>query len=246
MAQLERWERFKDARTVHNIHGNQTMDEVAAATGLSKNMISDLESEKKDRHVGYQDVAKLAKHYGVSGHFLLGLTEDHGVSPSVIDELGLTKESVITIASAAENGTIGQLNLLLAHHDLPTILNMLHKVSRAVTAELSHLKSLTAPAEKGAYFENLDIPGSKVYIADLGSLGLRLAAEHETEMIKSQILETHPELQDRIIIEYGRDAIARHIETISSLFKYLVWDTSHYSDLDNFYVDMWRRNNGDD
>lgn len=94
MAQLERWERFKDARTVHNIHGNQTMDEVAAATGLSKNMISNLENEKVDRDVGYKSIAILANHYGVSSDYLLGMTEDHKSVPSVIDELALSQTSV--------------------------------------------------------------------------------------------------------------------------------------------------------
>ena len=188
----------------------------------------------------------LADFYGVTTDYILGREDDPHRVPSAIDQLGVTEDAVTAISDAAAAGTIDQLNLLLAHQDLPTILKMLNKVSRAVTAELSHLKSLTAPGENGAYFENLDAPGSKVYIADLGSFGLRLAAEHEAEMIKGQILKTHPELQDRIIIEYGRDAIARHIETISSLFKYLVWDTTHYSDLDDFYVDMWRQNNCDD
>lgn len=94
MAKLTRWERFKDARTVHNQHGKQTMDEVAIATGVSKSMIQSLEDEKADRSVGYDKVAKLASHYHVSADYLLGLSDDPSRNPSAVDELGLSEKSV--------------------------------------------------------------------------------------------------------------------------------------------------------
>lgn len=72
---LTRAERFKDARTVHNKHGSQTINEVAEQTGIAKSMISALENDEIDRDVGYQNIAKLAKHYGVTSDFLLGLAE---------------------------------------------------------------------------------------------------------------------------------------------------------------------------
>ena len=94
---LSRGERFAEARTSYNQHGTQTMDEVAAATGLTKSMISDLESDDKDRKVGYQAVAILAKYYGVSSDFLLGLspnpTTDKGLD-AICQYTGLNENSI--------------------------------------------------------------------------------------------------------------------------------------------------------
>ena len=94
MAKLTRWERFKDARTVHNQHGKQTMDEVAIATGVSKSMIQSLEDEKADRSVGYDKVAKLASHYHVSADYLLGLSDDPSPRGSAVDDLGLSYSNI--------------------------------------------------------------------------------------------------------------------------------------------------------
>lgn len=66
-------ERMKDTRLCHNQHGKQTMDEVAKATGVSKSTIHDLEDEESTRNVGFQDIRKLAIHYGVSADYLLCL-----------------------------------------------------------------------------------------------------------------------------------------------------------------------------
>lgn len=74
MCNLTRGERFKDARTVHNKNGNQSMDEVYKATGVAASMIKDLEDDDKNRSVGYEKIAALAKHYGVSSDYLLGLS----------------------------------------------------------------------------------------------------------------------------------------------------------------------------
>ena len=67
--ELTRGERFKDARIVHNQHGKQTMDEVAAATGISKSLIQALENDDKERSVGYDKVAALAAHYRVTADY---------------------------------------------------------------------------------------------------------------------------------------------------------------------------------
>lgn len=81
-ATLTRGERFKDARTVHNQHGNQAMEQVYKATGVSASLIKDLEADS-ERDCGYLKIAKLAKHYGVSIDYLLGLVENPTPDQSV-------------------------------------------------------------------------------------------------------------------------------------------------------------------
>ena len=91
---LTRGERFKDARTVYNQRGKQTMDEVTAATGVSKSLIQALEDDDVARSVGYDKVAKLAAHYGVTADFLLGLSDDPNPAPSTVNDLGLSVKAV--------------------------------------------------------------------------------------------------------------------------------------------------------
>lgn len=101
MAILKRHERFKDARISHNRHKKQTMDEVAAATGISKSLIQALEDEEQERSVGYDKVAILAKHYGVSSDYLLGLTPNPTTDihlAAVCKYTGLTQESIQTLS----------------------------------------------------------------------------------------------------------------------------------------------------
>lgn len=74
MCKLTRGERFADARTVYNQHGSQSLSEVYKATGVAASLIKDLEDDQKERSVGYDKIAALAKHYGVSSDYLLGLS----------------------------------------------------------------------------------------------------------------------------------------------------------------------------
>lgn len=74
MYALTRGGRFKYARTVLNQHGSQSMGEVYSATQIYPSVIADLEDDDKVRSVGYDKIAALAKHYGVSSDFLLGIS----------------------------------------------------------------------------------------------------------------------------------------------------------------------------
>ncbi len=94
MARLTRGERFKDARIVHNQHKKQTMDEVSAATSVSKSLIQSLEDDSVNRSVGYDKVAKLAAHYNVTTDYLLGLSDDPTPMRSAVDDLGLSPKAV--------------------------------------------------------------------------------------------------------------------------------------------------------
>ena len=102
MTTLTRGERFKDARNVHNKNGKQTMNAVEQATGVYASLISALENDNSDRSVGYDKVAILAKHYGVSADWLLCLTEDPAPKPCAADELGLCQKSIDILSIAKE------------------------------------------------------------------------------------------------------------------------------------------------
>lgn len=100
MSKLTRGERFKDARTVFNKNKKQTMDEVFAATGVGKSAIQALEDDNISRSVGYDKVAKLSEHYGVSADYLLGISDVRSPDVSVrsmTDQLGLPEDIVTLI-----------------------------------------------------------------------------------------------------------------------------------------------------
>lgn len=99
MYKLTRDERFKDARQVYNQHGKQTMEEVARTTGLQKSLIQALEDGESKRSVGYDKVARLAFHYGVSADYLLCLSDDPFPQSSAVNDLGLSVEAIEWIKS---------------------------------------------------------------------------------------------------------------------------------------------------
>lgn len=176
---LEPHERFKSARIDYNVNGKETMDQVAKATGIPQSVISDLERDpNKDanhptapRKVAYQTVAVLAKHYGVSGHFLLGLTEDHRITPSGVDELGLSfaavqaiekiKEIAVQTANSNSRGKnmLSMLDRILSDDDF--IFVLLHACE--AEAEASKLVSMYKKIEDDAK-ENLPFAQYRLFL----------------------------------------------------------------------------------
>lgn len=99
---MESKNRFKLARTIYNQHGQQSVKEVTRITGVTGSLIDDLESDVwKQRDVGYSKIVKLAKHYGVTTDYLLGLSE----TPSVKEDIqvvckttGLNDDSILLLS----------------------------------------------------------------------------------------------------------------------------------------------------
>lgn len=111
---LTRGERFKDARTVHNKNGKQSMKIVEEHTGVSASLINSLEDDDSTRSVGYDKVAALAEHYGVSCDYLFGFTNDPSRHPCAADDLGLSIENISYLrdpsAALGMPGTIPRIN----------------------------------------------------------------------------------------------------------------------------------------
>ncbi len=136
--ELTRGDRFKDARTVHNRYGKQTLDEVASATGISKGNISAIENDKAG-NIGAESVALLANHYGVSADWLLGLTPVHrpdtslqaigrytGLSPASVERLPCVKTEMFGLRET--------LDRLLSADGFPRLLEALQYVEKRVSS----------------------------------------------------------------------------------------------------------------
>lgn len=107
-------ERFKDARTVHNKNGKQTIKEVHDATSVSASTISDLENDK-DRSIGFHDIVKLANHYGISIDDLLGTRSE---SPSYVCEYtGLSPQAIQKLHSFNDYRTKAFLSSLILEYN---------------------------------------------------------------------------------------------------------------------------------
>lgn len=103
---LSRGERFKDARIIHNKNGKQTQAEVYTATGVPASCIKELEDDEKQRNVGYEAIVKLARHYGVSVDWLLGISEIRTLDTEVreiCEYIGLSEEAVEKLHSISNS-----------------------------------------------------------------------------------------------------------------------------------------------
>lgn len=173
MVNLNRGERFKDARLVHNKNGSETMAEVAKATGVSASLIKELEDDSSTRDFGYKKIAELAKHYGVSANWLLELTDDHRILPCATDELMLSESAIEAIRYYAQDP--GD-----ALRGLDRLLNSLDFWGVCLTVE--RLK------------KSVDALSSDVYpVADI-------SRQHDLE---NEIIAAHPDLRGKIQVLYG-------------------------------------------
>lgn len=174
MPMLTRGERFKDARIVHNQHGKQTMDEVAAATGVSKSLIQSLEDDSVKRSVGYDKVARLAKHYNVPADFLLELSDDPHKNTSAVDELGLAPAIVnwfkmLKDNSSNEQDYIGAINMIMASKNFQSMLFDLYKFTQVSIADKIFFN------ERTSFFQKYDFLQSIEYASEFSEAILELA-----------------------------------------------------------------------
>ena len=94
-------EKLKDLRVGKGL----SLEELAKETGLSKSALGSYESnDYKD--ISHTAIISLAKYYGVSTDYLLGLTENIEEASSPISELKLDDETVKVLKSGAINNRL--------------------------------------------------------------------------------------------------------------------------------------------
>lgn len=161
--ELTRGERFKDARIVHNRHGKQTLDEVAAATGVSKANLSAIENDKAGS-IGADSVAALAKHYGVSADWLLGLTaipRADSTMEAIERYTGMSETAVKRLSWKGMPNKRKTLNRLLSAEDFPAFLDALNDLETRVGMEERLLNASELPGNR-----KLTLKGAKKRLRD--------------------------------------------------------------------------------
>lgn len=211
MAILSRGERFKEARVTYNQHNKQTMKEVETATGVSASLIQALEDDENTRSVGYDKVALLAKHYGVTSDWLLCLTEDPATKPCAADELGLstnTVKAVKSIGALEDAGDIlAGLNIILEGCNMVFISRETKKLREKIQAECAYTDS------------QLNKAASRHSVPLSSSQSLLIQDMDLSDSLICELQDAHPELKDRLFsIFCGQTAIDMAFQTIAESF----------------------------
>ena len=103
-------ERLKDLRLMHSL----TLKELAEQTGLSASALGSYEANE-DKEISPFGITTLARFYGVSTDYLLGLTETKNHPNTELHELGLSDEMIDVLKSGKINKRL--LSELVAHPD---------------------------------------------------------------------------------------------------------------------------------
>jgi transcriptional regulator with XRE-family HTH domain len=109
-------ERMEDLRNRRKL----TLKEVAEKTGIDYSTLSRIENGNVKK-VGDDVLLKLARFFGVSTDFLLGITNVPDKKNYTIEELDLTPEAARNLYTGAVDNRV--INLLLVHPDFATLTN---------------------------------------------------------------------------------------------------------------------------
>lgn len=91
-------EKLKDLR----IENGLSLEQLANATGISKSALASYESDS-EREIGSYNLSTLAKFYGVSSDYLLGLAETRQASSLSTDSLRISDDAIKVLQSGAYN-----------------------------------------------------------------------------------------------------------------------------------------------
>lgn len=178
-----------------------------------------------------KQLAYFADFYDVSADYILGRSNDPARNPSAIDELGLTPEAASKISRIGVSNpkALEILNRFLEDSFLPKTLIQISQIANAVSAEKAHLKNLHE-TEKSVPFQYLREVGAEMYDNQTGtSLLLELANNHPDI----------PDLENRIMLIFGMNAIDMQIDKISDNFKYIVKSIVEFDELENLHAEFW-------
>lgn len=210
MTVLTRGERFKDARTVHNQHGKQTLRAVKDATGITESAIQALEDDDSTRVVGYDKVAALAKHYGVSLDWLCSLSDDPSRSPGAVDELGLSPKAVANLKTYCSRedaaGFIDGINMMLTSPRIFTLAKDINLLARNIALEKSRLKQFERDSEVDS-----DCLFSVANQMDKQDIDV-------SDKLTDLIAKEFPEYKGRVAVSCGRVVLQSQMQDVVRLF----------------------------
>lgn len=250
MAVLSRGERFKDARTIYNQHGKQTMKAVEEATGVSASAIKDLEDDNSTRSVGYDKVASLSKHYGVTADWLLGLYPYPHREASAVDELGLSPATIQNIKRLKEdseeefNDTISELGVADQMVDFNSCRLAHGALNRFISSTLAdsivyaQMSILANRIERMSAAEIPDHLAAHPALRDrLGGTADDISAATKLEF---ELYDQYPEWAGLLHVRFGAKSLKLDIDDICDTLRWHIEEITGY----RAFMESWKSKGG--
>ena len=153
-------ERLKDLRLEKGL----TLEELGKATGLSKSALGSYESnDYKD--ISHTAMIILAKFYGVSADYLMGLTENRIAENCELSELNLDDNTIGILKERVKNNRL--LCEIIKHPDFWKFMSDTEiYVDRLASMQINNLNSFVAIMRAKILLKN-EVPDSEYYIQTL-------------------------------------------------------------------------------
>lgn len=153
-------ERLKDLRVERGLN----LEQLAEKTGLSKSALGSYESDEfKD--VSHYALMKLAKFYGVSTDYLLGLIATRNHPNAEVDELHLSDEMIELLKSGRVNNAL--LCELATHPDFPRFMAGLEVYVNGMAVSLVQIANAFVDAASAKVIKEHDPGADDPYLRQL-------------------------------------------------------------------------------
>lgn len=157
---LTNGERLKDLRVKRGL----TLKQLAEQTGLSASALGSYETDD-DKEISPYSVTTLAKFYGVSTDYLLGLTETKNHPNTELHELGLSDEMIELLKSGRINNRL--LCELATHEDFRRFLVDLEIFVDRIADMRVHDMNAVLEATRRTILEKQGADGDDLYVRTL-------------------------------------------------------------------------------
>lgn len=153
-------ERLKDLRVERGLN----LEQLAEQTGLSKSALGSYESDEF-KVISHYALMKLARFYGVSADYLLGLTATKNHPNAEIDELRLSDEMIELLRSGKVNNAL--LCELATHPDFPRLMAELEVYVNGMVVKLVQTANTFVDAASANIVKEYDSGADDPYLRQL-------------------------------------------------------------------------------
>lgn len=156
-------EKIKDLRTSPN---KRSLEEVASATGISSSTLSSYENMDSAESITVEPLLKLAKYYGVTADYLLGMTDNKEQHIQPVDELGLDDTTVDILHDRKYNNRL--IAEIIKHPDFANFISdmeiyidnlaamQIRNMNKYIEQARIQLKEKNGISDADHYFKTLD------------------------------------------------------------------------------------------
>ena len=173
------------------------LSELSDVTGIPLSTLQRSEGQDEVR-IGYQDIATLAKFYGVSTDYLFGLTDNRQHRNVNIDELRLSDLAIESLKRDSFNHRL--LSEIISHDDFSKLMSATEiYVDRKIVPQMNAMNAMYKLTEKSVR-DKFDIADNDEIIALFGE-----AIVDEDEYLRYRVTERFSELLKNLYDTHKKD-----------------------------------------